>query len=359
MGIDFVNINVDTTGLYTANVRDYGTVGIVGAGGSGNAEPVLVGTYAEADDLYGSTDLGKAVKLALLNGASCVWAVDVATVSLVNVQTGLGKLEGKDIQIVVLANTVETIADAYISDALVNHCAAGGTDRIGVFMLDKGEDATTMPSAIGGLLTANTNRVFGIAHNSDNDVAAAVAGLIAGLKPWESPLLKSLAGIVQTSGFTSTQITALESAQINALVNPTYLSGTSYVLGSVYTLGTPADGVQYVDVRRTIDDISYKLKVALTNPGVLGYLRINKAGLGALAGKMAGVLQNAVDASEIESFAVAIPVLSALAKDATSRSDAEDALITTARTTRAIDTDVTIEYAGTFHMINVNLKVTV
>lgn len=358
MGIEFVKVNIDTTGLYAAKVRDYGTVGIVGVGGSGNSEPVLIGSYAEAKAAYGSTDLGKAVQLALLNGASCVWAVDIVSVSLANVEAGLGKLEGKDIQIVCLANIVETADNAYISGKLATHVLTDGTERIGVFMLAKGEDATTMPTAITGMLSANSNRMFGVAHNSDNDVAAAIAGLIAGIKPWDSPLLKAIEGVVQTGGFTTTQIAALEESQINVLVNPTYLAGSSFVLGSDYTLGSPADGIHFLDVRRTIDDISYKLKSTLTNPGVIGALRINKGGLGALSGKIAGVLQVSQGTGEIESYGVNIPALTALAKEVGSRSEADLAMINTARTSRVVDTNVTIEYAGSFHTIKVDLKIT-
>lgn len=358
MGTEFINVTVDTTGLYPVATRDYGTVAIVGNGAAGDDTPVKIGSYGEANTAFGDTDLGKAVKLALLNGAASVWAVDIGTPSLVDVVAGLESIEAEDIQVVALANIVETDADTYISTALANHCDAGATERIGVFMLDKAEDSTTMPTAIGGLLSAGKNRLFGIAHNSDNDVAAAVAGLIAGVKPWESPLVKGMEGVVQTAQFTTTQISALETEQINVLVNPVYLAGNAFVLGSTFTQGTAVSGIHYVDVRRVIDDISYKLKTGLTNPNIIGSLRINKGGLSELSGTLSGILGGCVNINEIDSFQIDIPVLNALAKNASARSEAETLLITTARTSRNIDVAVTVEYVGTFHTIDVDFKIT-
>jgi hypothetical protein len=199
--------------------------------------------------------------------------------------------------------------------------------------------------------------MFGIAHNSSNDVACAVAGRIASLKPWESPFLKALVGITQTVGFTNTQISALETAQINVLVDPLYLTGTDYVLGSAYVLGSLSSGINYIDTRRTIDDIAYKLKAALTDPNIIGTVRINKPGLATLMNKLAGLLQTCVDATEIDSYNITIPVLNALAKDEASRSSAETTLITTTRTSRTVDIDIEIEYVGVLHLITIDVNI--
>jgi len=332
---------------------------IIGDGGTGDDTPVKIGSYSEADATFADTDLGKAIKLALKNGAASVIAVDIGAPTLTLVENGLASVESMNVQIVCLANIVETLADTYVSTALTDHVAAAGTDRVAVFMLAKGEDAATMPSAIGGLLAANNSRLFGVAHNSDNDVAAAVAGLLAGVKPWESPLLKGFTGVTQTTQFTKTQIDALETAQINVIVSPIHMSGPVFALGSDYTQGTAAAGINFVDVRRTIDDISYKLKAGLTNPNVIGSLRINKTGLSELSGIVTGILTTAMAAEEIDNFKVDIPVLNALAKAESSRSTAEENLITTARTTRNVDMAVEVEYSGSFHTIDIDLEITV
>lgn len=359
MGVEFVNITVSTTGLYQTSRRDFGTVAIVGNGGTVGTDPVKIGSYTEAADQFSTTTLGIGVKNALRNGAASVWAVDCATPTLESVTSALAKLEGFDVQVVALAGIVETTDIAYVSTALANHLDSASTERIGVFQLGKAQDATTMPTALAGLLTANKSRLFGVAHNSDSEVACSVAGLIAGLKPQESPLLKPITNVVQTVGFTGAQITALEAAHINVLVNPVYLTGTSFVLGSDYTLGTDESGINFIDTRRVIDDIAYKLKAGLTSPNIIGNVSINKTGLSIVLGRLSGILQTCVNSGEIEEYALNFPVLNALAKPSNSRSPAEVELISTARTSRGISGEASIIYAGVLHTINIDVKISV
>lgn len=357
MGFEFVNITISTTGLSVTGTRDYGTVAIIGDGDTTETDPILIGTTGEAATTFGTSALGLGVTAALVNGAANVWAVDSGTVTLSSVKAALAKIEGFNVQIVALANIVETADNAYISDALANHVLAASTDRVGIFQLAKGEDATDMPTAISGLLTANSSRLFGIAHNSDNDVACAVAGLIARLKIDASPLEQPLVGVTQTVGFTRAQVSALETLQINVLVKPTYASSKSPVLGSAFTLGSSSAGINFIDTRRVIDELSYRLKVTLTNPNIIGTLKINKTGLSILLNKLSGLMQDYVDNGPIDSFNVVIPVLNALSK--TERSDAETTLIGTSRTSRAVSGSIEVEYSGVIHFINLTVSMSV
>ncbi|MCK5642715.1 MAG: hypothetical protein KAJ19_18040 [Gammaproteobacteria bacterium] len=363
MAIQFVNVTVDTSALYQVQARDFGTVAVVGVGAvSGSSiTPIRLGNYAEVDALYPTdSELSIGVKNAFANGASSVYAVDLGqTKNLSSVETALAGLVNIDVQMVALANTPETDAIAYISDALASHVEAAGTERVGVFALAQDEDASTAPTAITNMLAANKTRMFGVAHKSASDVATSVAGLLASIKQWESPILKATSNIVQTTQFTTAQISALNTAQLNPMIDPLYLTGTGYILGTDYTLGTISDGIYRVDVRRTLDDITYKLKAGLTNPTVIGNIRINKTGLSVLNGKMGAILQAAVNDGEIDSYTIDIPVMLALIKDINSRSDAEALLITTARTTRNVDTIVSVVYSGALHTIDVELKFTV
>ncbi len=357
--MQFVNIDVDTTGLYQVPTSDKGTVAIVGVGtGSGSLVPVKLGSYAEVDAIYPTdSELSLAIKLAFENGASGVWAVEIDDPkSLTGVENALEVLETKDVQIVVLANTVELSDTAYISSALDNHVASSVTERVGVFMLASGEDASTMPAAIGNLMSQNTTRLIGIAHNTTSDVAAAVAGLLAGLDPWDSPVMKPLSGISTPSAdFTTTQFSLMDAANINPIFDPLYFAGTSLVLKSGYTLGTRAGGIYLVDVRRAIDDIVYKLKTGLTSPAVIGNLRINKSGMASLRNHINSIMQAAVNLGEIDSFAVNIPVATALAVDQNARTPTQATIITTARTNRAVDVTVAIEYSGAIHTLNMTV----
>jgi len=357
MGVEFVNITVSTTGLYTISTRDYGTVAIIGDGDTATTDPVLIGTVGEASTTFGTSVLGLGIKAALLNGAAKVWAVEVGTVTLAAVKEALAKIEGYDVQVVALAGIPETADNAYISDALANHVTAATTERIGVFQLGKGEDATTMPTTIGTLLTSNSPRLFGIAHNSDSQVACAVAGLITKLKPYQSTLLKSIESVSQTVGFTDTQISALRTCQINTLVDPVYLTSSSPVLNASYTLGSSASGLNYLDSRRVVDDIAYQLKATLTDPNIIGEVRINKTGLSILLNRISGLMQNCITAGEIDGYEVSIPVLNALSKDVSSRSEAEKTLITTAGTSRTVAGAVAITYLGVLHLINLDVSI--
>jgi hypothetical protein len=356
----FVNVTVDVSELAGVSVRDTGTVGIVGVGTATMTEPLLVGSAAEVTALYPEdNDLSTAAKLAFQNGAAKVYIVDIGdTKTEILVEEGLGLLAEKDVQVVVIANTVETDTDTYISDGLLAHVNTAVTERVGVFMLDKAEDASTAPTAITAMLSASEDRIFGIAHNSDNDVAAAVAGVIVSVNPWRSITLEGVAGVSQDASFTTAQRSALTTAQINPLIDPLFLAGTGLALESSYTMGAVADGIYYLDVRRTIDDIIYKLKANLTSPNVIGGLQINRVGMASLTNKIAGILQTAVNAGEFEDFTISIPVANALAKDSASRSPAEELLITTARTSRNVDVSLSVEYAGAIHSIDVDLKFT-
>lgn len=357
MGAEFVNITISTIGLSATSTKDYGTVAIVGDGDTAETDPILIGSVSEAVTTFSTSALGNGVKAALLNGASKVWAVDTSTVTLASVKTALGKIEGYDVQVVALAGIVEAADNAYISDALANHVAAGATERIGVFQLDKAEDASTMPTTIGGLLTANSSRLVGIAHNSTSEVACAVAGLIAGLKVDASILDKPITNVTQTVGFTRTQISALETLQINVLGKPTYNQSNSPVLMSAYTLGTSASGINYIDTRRVVDDLAYKLKTTLTNPNIIGEVKINKTGLSILLNRISGLMQDCVTNGEIDSYKVVIPVLNALSKSSDSRSDGENTLITTSRTSRTVSGQIEVEYSGVLHFINIAVNI--
>ncbi len=359
--MQFVNITVDTSGLYPVAARDNGTLAIVGVGDtavSGSPVPVKLTSYAEVDSLYQEeSDLALALKIAFANGAAAIWAVDTkVNKTLDAIEDALATLETKDVQIVVIANTIETDSDTYISTALTNHVASSMTDRIGVFMLDSGEDVDTMPTAISTMKSSGNNRMVAIAHNSSVDVAAAVGGVLASLNAWESVVNKPLVGVSNASDFTTTQMSAFVSAQVNFIFDPLYLAGTTNVLRTGYTLGTAAEGINYIDVRRTIDDISYKLKAGLTNPNVIGNLRINRSGIAELISYITGIMQPCVNSNEIDSFDIDIPLASVLAKDIDERTETEAAMLTTARTSRTVTGSVIVEYSGAIHTLNLTLN---
>ncbi len=162
--------------------------------------------------------------------------------------------------------------------------------------------------------------------------------------------------VANTTDFTTTQMTAMRAARINYLFDPLYLSGNANVIRDGYTLGTTAEGIHYIDTRRTIDDISYKIKTGLTNPNVIGKLRINRAGIAELIEYITGILQPCVLSGELDSFTIDLPLASILAKDATARTQAETTTLTTARTTRTVSGSVVLVYTGSVHTLNLTLN---
>lgn len=359
--MQFVNITVDTTGLYPVSTRDAGTLAIVGVGNtlvSGSLEPVQLTTYAEVSAMCpDDSDLSKAIKLGFSNGAASIWAVDLkADKTLQGFIDALELLETKDIQIVVLANTSETNDIPYISTALADHVDSAITDRVGVFMLASGEDTTTMPASLASLVAEGNDRLIAIAHNSTGDVAAAVGGLLARRYAWESPVNQPIKDIVNTVDFTTTQMGLFNTNRINYIFDPIYLSGNTNVMRTGYTLGTVASGLHIIDVRRTLDDISYKLQAGLTNPNVIGNLRINRSGISDLIDNISGILQPCVNSKEIDSYQIDIPLANILAKEPEERTPAESATLTNARTSRVVTGSAIVEYSGAIHTLNINLK---
>ena len=99
------------------------------------------------------------------------------------------------------------------------------------------------------------------------------------------------------------------------------------------------------------------MKAGLTDPNIIGELRINKPGLATFINKLSGILQSCVNTEEIDSYTISLPVLNALSKEPESRSPAEALAITTANTSRIVSGDVAIVYNGVLHVINLNVSI--
>lgn len=212
-------------------------------------------------------------------------------------------------------------------------------------MLGNGLTTTT-------LITANMaqNRMTMIAHNSTEDAAAAVAGVIAGYAPHISLLLKPIT-LDMDKVFSDTDIDGFNTARINWVTRTPLLPGAGFYMGEGYTLGTDQP---YVDIVRTIDEISFDLKAALIRS--IGVLRVTRAGLRALVSEMSAVLQPLQDQAVIDSYLVFFPLLTLLDKDPTKLTDVELQEIHNAQASRTVNSIVTIEYAGAIHRLNITLK---
>lgn len=300
--------------------------------------------------------LGDSVRLALTQnpGPSKVWAVRTDTAdgdaALANALAEVAKLT---VQIVVLANTPvgpDTTGRAEI-EALSTHVtgvSANGSDgkeRIGVAMLGKG--LTDVESLVTGAMS--NDRMVMVAHLSDDDAAAAVAGTIAGHEPHISLLLKGVS-ISMDGQFSDSEIDTFNGGRVNWLTDPALFPGKGIFLGEGYTLGTD---MPYIDIVRTVDDIAFRLKARLIRS--IGNLRVSRSGLRALVSQMTAILEPLRQREVIEGYDVFFPLLTLLDKDPATLTDAELQQINDAQNDRKVPGIVAVDYAGAIHRLELTL----
>ncbi|MFS8197510.1 hypothetical protein ACLVWQ_02365 [Streptomyces sp. CWNU-52B] len=364
-------VRVKTEGVpFAPAVRSYGNVAVVGVA---NPPDVVPPDFLRPNTPYLFTDvaearriaagpLGEAVATALVQepGPGQVWGVRLAQPNAHD--DAFAKVATLDVQLVVVAGTelaaagtppVSTPAIVKLAEH-VSAPAADGMERMGVAMLAKGRSD---PSVVTGTLASE--RMVYVAHKSDEDVAAAVAGTIAGYEPHVSLLLKQVK--VSSGAFTAQELIALNGSEgessggpagkgVNWLVDPPLIPGSGVYLGEGYT-GSPGTK-KYIDIVRAVDDITFRLKARLI--GTIGNLRISRSGLRGLVAELETVLEPLRRAEVIEEYEVVVPILALL--DKPQRTPAEDALIQAAQTERAAEAMVRVDYAGAVHRINVTLK---
>lgn len=303
-------------------------------------------------------DLGQSVKTAFNQspGPTTVWAIATDPADGVNaVANGLAEAEKIDVQIVALANTplVSSTQGKTEIEALASHCntvsntGGDGKERIGIAMLGNN---TNPPQTT--LITPKMaqNRLTMVASLSAEDAAAAFAGVIAGYPPHISMLLKPIAVDID-KGFADSDVDVFNAARVNWVTSTPLIPGAGLYMGEGYTLGVDQP---YIDIVRTIDEISFDLKAALIRS--IGALRVTRAGLRALVTEMTARLQPLEDDGVIDSFVVFFPLLTLLDKDPASLTDVELQEIHNAQATRTVASIVTIEYAGAIHRLNITLK---
>ena len=329
--------------------------------GVGNGDSIQIGwpNGKPVDDVgWFSGDLGNSVKTAFAQtpGPTTIWAVATDPNDDANtLANGLNEVAKINVQIVVIANRPLTGAGPGQGrgaiEALATHCntvsntGGDGKERIGVAMLGNGIIDTTVITA-----TMAQNRMTMVAHHSTEDAAAAVAGVIAGYQPHISLLLKQIT-LDMDNVFSDSEIDAFNNARINWVIRTPLFPGAAFYMGEGYTLGADQP---YIDIVRTIDEISFDLKAALIRS--IGVLRVSRAGLRALVAAMIAVLQPLQDQGVIDSYLVFFPLLVLLDKNPTTLSDVELQEIHNAQATRTVASIVTIEYAGAIHRLNITLK---
>lgn len=372
MTIRYIRVN-PVSDLFAPAVRAYGNVAIVGTVTPPATDPppdlLTVGAAAVFTDPAEAQrrapgNLGTAVALAFAQtpGPNQVTGVRVDETTP-DWQSGLDQLANADVQIVALAGVpldstsaggaIGSLAGHVVS---VSNTGADGLERIGVAMLAEG---ATDPTIVTGTLA--TERMVYVAHKSSQDVAAAVAGTIAGYEPHISMLLKQV--MINSDQFTAAEIDQLNGSEtfdsgpagkgVNWLVDPTLIPGQGIYLGEGYT-GDPGGGKKYIDIVRTIDNVSFLLKAQLIRS--VGNVRISRSGLRALGAQLEAVLEPLVRQGVIEGYDITIPILSLLDKPSATLTAAELQQIQNAQAQRVVEVLAALDYAGAIHRVALTLK---
>ncbi|WP_199512712.1 hypothetical protein [Nucisporomicrobium flavum] len=373
MPVRYIRVN-PVADLFAPAIRAFGNIAVVGAVTPPAANPppdlLAVGTPVVFTDPSEARrrapgDLGRAIALCFSQspGPTVVTGVRVDTATP-NWDAALTALETADVQIVCLANTPLTAATAAATGAIrkladhvvsVSTTGTDGAERIGVAMLAAG---ATDPTIVAGALASD--RMVYVAHKSTEDVAAAVAGTIAGYEPHISLLLKQVN--VSSAAFTPAEIQAINGSEtfssgpagagVNWLVDPPLFPGQGIYLGEGYT-GNPG-GKKYVDITRTVDNLSFLLKATLIRS--IGNLRISRSGLRALIAQMEAVLDPQVRQEVIEGYDITVPILALLDKPPATLTASELQQINDAQNQRVVEVLAAVDYAGAVHRIAITLK---
>ena len=265
--------------FFAPAIRAYGNVGVVGdvtvPAADAPADLLAVGVPVVFTDPAEALrrapgKLGTSIARLFAQSPGPTVAIGVRLDSAApNYATALETLSAENVQIVLVAQTpldATTGATDGAIGALCAHVVAlsgdsggDGKERIGVAMLAKG---SADPAVVSGDLVSE--RMVYIAHKSDQDAAAAVAGTIAGYEPHISLLLKQVSltsggfSPAESAGSTATRrsTSGPRGMGVNWLTDPVLIPGQGMYMGEGYT-GNPA-GKKYIDLVRTIDSVSFR-----------------------------------------------------------------------------------------------------
>jgi hypothetical protein len=289
-------------------------------------------------------------------GPTVVYGVQVPdTAVAADYTAALTLVEGLDVQIVVLGDLPLNAGNVAIITLLANHVltvsttGGDGKERIGVAMLDPNDSITTQAGMnTGGV--KNERMVF-IAHKSTDDAAAALAGVIGGLEPQVSILLKSIK-VNMTDTFADADIDKFDVASINWITSPVLIPGHALFMGEGYT-ADPSQNKKYIDIVRVIDDVNFRIKATLIQ--AIGNFRVSRSGLRAIVTLVQSILSPLQTQAVIEGYQIYIPLLVLLDKDPNTLTAAEAQQIQQHQADRSVDMVVTVEYAGAIHRLHISL----
>ena len=359
--------------------------GALGSSTSGTGKPKATNGAIYYTVFFDICALAKSINLALENGALQVWAYSLnPAVEPVDPSPAFADFANRQINIVCLSSNSDpdniSALRTHVETSSPNDAGGGGIrPRIGVAMLPMGgisdaggnltnkfSDWKTEEEAnldLPSPMNWSSNRMVFVAAKSPDDIACAAAGVIAGVDPWVSLILKPVNGIgingdlsdgaIQT--YLAPADSGLTQPRVIPILHPDFLAGSGPVMGEGFT----ADGTGqrlYIDIVRTIDDIAFRLKAALTSPQVIGTLRINRPGLRVLSTIVRATLKARVAAGEIDDFAVDIPIQALTETDPSSLTADQQQQLQQVQNSRQLAFNISINYSGAIHQLIVTLK---
>jgi len=358
--------------------------GTLGSSSGGTGKPVAANGGIYYTVTFGLCQLATSINLALNNGALQVWGYSLPPGQPFDGTAAFADFSNRQINIVCLSSDSNpddiTALRTHVESASPNDAGGGGIrPRIGVAMLPMGgitdangnltnkfSDWKTLEEQQNGLpspMNWSSNRMAFVAANSPDDIASAAAGVIAGVDPWVSLILKPVDGVGINGDLSDQAIqiyiapsqSGISQPHVIPIVHPDFLAGSGPVMGE----GFSADGTGqrlYVDIVRTIDDIAFRLKAALTSPQVIGTLRINRPGLRVLASIVRATLRGRVAVGEIDDFDVDIPIQALTELDPSQLTADQQAQLQQVQNSRQLAFNVSVTYSGSIHQLVVTLS---
>ncbi len=267
--------------------------------------------------------------------------------------TGLVNLESEDVNFVTIAYALgNTDLLSGSSSSLETHIVStstGSKPRMGIAANAK--DITTLTLA-NGLVN---DRIAIFHHKSYYDVAAIVGGAMSTYKPQESMALKPVTGDLSTGNFSDANYITYRANQVNSLMKHSKIPTPAYRIAESFTLSTDAFK-KYIDTVRVIDDSSFKIEAALTNPALLGSVRLATVpGMNRLRTILNRVMASMVKDGEIDSYAYEIPGEEIVRKSLGDRTPEEKATLDAMVASRNFQVVVSVKYSGSVHTLDVDI----
>jgi hypothetical protein len=264
-------------------------------------------------------------------------SIDYTVSALMTALRSFGKA---DFRIVCFANQHSKTAIKVLRN-FVNTRPEGRSCR-GVFAMPKKSDSGGKD--ISYATVGSSARITLLAHDSDDEVASAVACGMVTSSPWITAQGLSVVGITNDSEFTSAEEKMYNDAKINVIGRGPYSPGTGNYVSRGWTLD-PTGERDTNDIQDFIDYLDFTLKAEFNLSKYYRDIRINADGLTLILEKTKSLLRPYQKIGLLgDGTTVDIPQLSILQKPESTWTVEEEGIITTLQLERVVTVYITLTY---------------